>query len=217
MSKEAEFTVERRERIGKGGAREARRNGLIPGVLYGGDRGAVPITLKFNEVMKALNSGRFLSNTVTINHRGETQLVIPQDVQFHPVSDQPEHVDLYRVEKDQKIKVEVSVHFKGEAQSPGLKRGGVLNVVRHAVELLVEAGSIPDYLEADVSGLDIGDNIKISDIHLPGGAEPTITDRDFTVATVAGRIAQVETVDEDEAEIEAEEDAEDEDEDEDED
>ncbi|MEL6259205.1 MAG: 50S ribosomal protein L25/general stress protein Ctc, partial [Pseudomonadota bacterium] len=132
----------------------------------------------------------FLSQTVTINHRGETQLVIPQDVQFHPVTDQPEHIDLYRVDEDQKIKVEVPVHFVGEEKSVGLKRGGTLNVVRHSVELLVEAGSIPESLVADVTELDIGDNVKISNIELPAGAQPTIADRDFTIATIAGRVAK---------------------------
>ncbi|MEO0981610.1 MAG: 50S ribosomal protein L25/general stress protein Ctc [Pseudomonadota bacterium] len=206
MSDNIEFVVEVRERIGKGGAREARRNGLIPGVLYGGSLGPVPITLQQNAVVKAINTGKFIAQTVTINHKGETQLVIPQDIQFHPVTDQPEHVDLYRVEADQKIKVEVPVHFVGEAVSPGLKKGGTLNVVRHAVELLVAAGSIPDALEADVSALEIGDNVKISDIALPGDAEPTITDRDFTIATIAGRGGKVDQEDEAvDAEVEGEE------------
>ncbi len=204
MSQSIELDVEVRERIGKGGAREARRNKLVPGVLYGGDRGPVAISLKRNQVLKAIESGSFLASTVTINHKGDRQLVIPQDVQFHPVTDQPMHIDLYRVEANQKIKVEVPVHFVGEGVSPGLKKGGALNVVRHTVELLVEAGNIPDALEADVSALEIGDNVKISSIALPAGAEPTITDRDFTIATIAGRIAATAKTTED---GEAEEDA----------
>lgn len=187
--------VEVRERTGKGGAREARRNGFVPGVLYGGELGPVAITLKRNEVTKAIESGKFLSHLVTITHKGKPQLVIPQDVQYHPVSDIPLHIDLYRVEEKQEIKVEVPVHFKGEAVCPGLKRGGTLNIVRHEVELLVPAGAIPEYLEADISTLQIGDNVKISDIAMPEGAAPTITDRDFTIATIAGRGGKVETDD----------------------
>ncbi|MEO0465358.1 MAG: 50S ribosomal protein L25/general stress protein Ctc [Pseudomonadota bacterium] len=196
MSEQIVFNVAVRPRTGKGGAREARREGFVPGVLYGGDEAPVAINLKRNEVIKAINTGQFLSSTATLVHDGEKQLVIPQDIQMHPVSDQPMHVDLYRVNAKQKIKVEVVVHFSGEETSPGIKRGGSLNVVRHTVELLVPAGNIPDALAADISELDIGDNVKISDITLPGDAEPTITDRDFTIATVVGRTAKAETTDE---------------------
>jgi large subunit ribosomal protein L25 len=184
------FNVELRERIGTGGARAARKEGLVPGVLYGGGQDPVAISLKRGEVQKAIETGHFLSSTATLVHKGEKQLVIPQAIQMHPVTDQPMHVDLYRVDAKQKIKVEVAVHFVGEEVSPGLKKGGTLNVVRHAVELLVPAGHIPESLEADVSKLEIGDNVKISDIALPGDAEPTITDRDFTIATIAGRSAK---------------------------
>ncbi|KCZ63619.1 50S ribosomal protein L25/general stress protein Ctc [Hyphomonas atlantica] len=199
------FNVELRERTGTGGSRAARREGLVPGVLYGGGEDPVAISLKRNEVLKAIETGHFLSSTATLVHKGEKQLVIPQAIQMHPVSDQPMHVDLFRVSRDQKIKVEVQVHFVGEEVSPGLKKGGTLNVVRHTVELLVPAGNIPESLEADVSALEIGDNVKISDINLPGDAEPTITDRDFTIATIAGRTAAAATTDEegDEADGEA--------------
>ena len=190
------FNVELRERTGTGGSRAARREGLVPGVLYGGGEDPVAISLKRNEVLKAIETGHFLSSTATLVHKGEKQLVIPQAIQMHPVSDQPMHVDLFRVSRDQKIKVEVQVHFVGEEVSPGLKKGGTLNVVRHTVELLVPAGNIPESLEADVSTLEIGDNVKISDINLPGDAEPTITDRDFTIATIAGRTAAAATTDE---------------------
>jgi large subunit ribosomal protein L25 len=186
------FNVELRERTGTGGSRAARRDGFVPGVLYGGGEDPVAISLKRNEVQKAIETGHFLSSTATLVHKGEKQLVIPQAIQMHPVTDQPMHVDLFRVSRDQKIKVEVQVHFKGEEVSPGLKKGGTLNVVRHTVELLVPAGNIPESLDADVSTLEIGDNVKISDISLPGDAEPTITDRDFTIATIAGRTAAAE-------------------------
>jgi len=187
MSQEITLNVTVRERIGKGGAREARRNGLVPGVLYGGGEDPVAINLKMNEVQKAINTGQFLSSTATLVHDGKKQLVIPQAIQMHPVTDQPEHVDLFRVKKNQIITVEVTVNFTNEDASPGLKKGAALNVVRHAVELNVRADSIPDSLEADLTGLDIGDNVKISDITLPDGAEPSITDRDFTIASIVGR------------------------------
>lgn len=179
------FNVEVRERVGTGGAREARNNGFVPGVLYGGDIDPVAISLKKNEVIKAIETGQFLNSTATLVHKGERQLVIPQGIQMHPVTDQPMHVDLRRVKLDQIIKVEIPVHFTGTETSPGLKKGGTLNVVRHSVELNVPAGKIPEALEADVSALEIGDNVKISSIKLPEGAEPTITDRDFTIATIA--------------------------------
>ncbi|MEL6827311.1 MAG: 50S ribosomal protein L25/general stress protein Ctc [Pseudomonadota bacterium] len=187
MSQEIVFNVSVRERTGKGGAREPRRLGLVPGVLYGGDEDPVAINLKQNEVIKAINTGQFLSSTATLVHDGKKQMVIPQAIQMHPVSDQPQHVDLFRVKKDQIITVDVTVNFLNEEESPGLKKGGALNVVRFAVELNVRADSIPDSLDADLTGLDIGDNVKISDINLPDGAEPTITDRDFTIASIVGR------------------------------
>jgi len=187
MSTDISFNVTVRERIGKGGAREARRNDMVPGVLYGGDEAPVAISLKKNEVVKAINTGQFLSSTATLVHDGKKQMVIPQAIQLHPVTDQPQHVDLFRVKRDQVITVEVTVNFLNEEESPGLKKGGALNIVRYAVELNVRADSIPDSLDADLTGLDIGENVKISDIKLPDGAEPTITDRDFTIASIVGR------------------------------
>jgi large subunit ribosomal protein L25 len=207
--KQISFNVEVRERTGTGGAREARNNGFVPGVLYGGDDKPVAINLRLAEVLKAIETGHFLSSTATLVHKGEKQLVIPQAIQMHPITDRPVHVDLFRVTANQKIKVEVPVHFTGEDVSPGLKKGGTLNVVRHTVELLVPAGHIPEFLVADVSLLEVGDNIKISDITLPSDAEPTITDRDFTVVTIAGRVAVADTADTEETEAtEAEGDAE---------
>ena len=195
MADRIELNVEVRPRTGKGGAREVRRNGLVPGVLYGGGQDPVAITLKKNEVQKAINTGQFLSSTVDLIHEGKKQLVIPQAIQMHPVSDQPQHVDLFRVDENQIIQVEVTVNFIGEEVCPGIKKGGNLNVVRFAVELNVKAGAIPESLTADISTLEIGDNVKISDIALPDGASPTITDRDFTIATIAGRGGAVETDD----------------------
>src|SRR5579871_2723205 len=127
--------VDVRERTGKGGARDARRQGLVPGVLYGGERGPVAINIDRKTVSMALKSGKFLAHTVTLEHKGERQLVFTQAIQFHPVTDEPEHLDLFRVEKGQIIKVWVPAHFTGQGISPGIKRGGALNIVRHEIEL----------------------------------------------------------------------------------
>jgi large subunit ribosomal protein L25 len=187
------LNVEKRERTGTGGARATRKSGLVPGVLYGGARGAIPIEIKAKDVEMALKSGKFLSHMVELVHQGEKQPVIPRAVQFHPVSDLPIHVDLYRVEENAEIAIDVVVRFKNHAESPGLKRGGVLNVVRHTIKLKCKANKIPEEIVVDLTGLDIGDSIHISAIKLPEGARPVIRDRDFTVATVAGRKAEEET------------------------
>jgi large subunit ribosomal protein L25 len=187
------LNVEKREKVGTGGARATRKSGMIPGVLYGGARGSIPIEIKAKDVETALRSGKFLSHMVELNHQGEKQPVIPRAVQFHPVTDLPIHVDLYRVEENAEIAIDVVVHFKNHAESPGLKRGGVLNVVRHTIKLKCKANKIPEEIVVDLTGLDIGDSIHISHITLPEGARPVIRDRDFTVATVAGRKAEEET------------------------
>ena len=193
--------VDVRERTGKGGAREARRQGLVPGVIYGGDLDPVAISLKHNELIRAINSGKLLSNMITIKHGGKTQTVFARDVQFDPVKDLPVHVDFQRVSAKDVITVEVTVNFTGEDEAEGIKRGGVLNVVRHAIEVSCPAGKIPDSIEVDVSGMDIGDSVHISDVTLPAEVEPTITDRDFTIATMQGSRATVE--EEEAAEAEA--------------
>lgn len=184
--------VEVRERTGKGGARETRRNGEVPGVLYGGDRGPVAIAMKTNAVVKAINSGHFLGQMIEIEHKGERQNVITREVQFHPVRDEPMHIDFYRVEEDSIIAIEVPVRFLNEEKAPGLKRGGVLNVVRHAIEVNCPAGSIPEAIEVDLTGYDIGDSVHISSVTLPENVVPTITDRDFTIVTVQGSRAIIE-------------------------
>ncbi len=194
------LSVEVRERTGTGGARETRRNGFVPGVLYGGDKGPVSIALKNNEVIKAINSGKFLAQMITIDHKGEKQSVLTRDVHFHPVRDEPVHIDFQRVDESTIITVEVTVHFHNDEKSPGLKRGGVLNVVRHAVEVNVPAGSIPDQIDVDLSGYDIGDSIHISAVTLPEGVTPAITDRDFTIATIQNSRAARATEDEEGAE-----------------
>ena len=186
------LNVEKREKLGTGGARATRNADLVPGVLYGGARGSVPIEIKAKDVETAIKSGKFLSHLVEIDHRGERQPVIPRAVQFHPVTDKPLHVDLYRVEENAEIAIDVVVHFRNHDASPGLKRGGVLNIVRHTIRLKCKANSIPEEVVVDLTGLDIGDSVHISHIKLPEGARPVIRDRDFTVATVAGRKAEEE-------------------------
>jgi large subunit ribosomal protein L25 len=185
------LNVELRERTGTGGARQARQAGMVPGVLYGGSRAPVAIAVEQNAFRKALYTGKLLGHLVTLRYGKETQPVIAKDVQFHPVSDQPLHFDLYRVDEDQLIKIAVPVHFRNQEASPGLKRGGALNVSRHEIELWVRADHIPEELVVDLTGREIGDTIRISDVKLPEGAEPVITDRDFTIATVAGTSAQM--------------------------
>ena len=198
------LSVEVRERTGKGGSRQTRRDGRVPGVLYGGELGPVAISIKDNELRKAINSGQFLANMITIEHKGETQTVFARDVQFDPVMDFPVHVDFQRVDEDSTIAVEVAVNFINEDQSPGLKRGGVLNVVRHAIEVNTPAGSIPDAIDVDVSGLDIGDAVHISAVSLPEGVSPTITDRDFTIVTLQGSRAVIDEAAETDGEAEGE-------------
>ena len=186
------LNVEKRERTGSGGARATRNSGLIPGVLYGGKRGAIAIEIKAKDVEMAIRSGKFLSHMVELNHQGEKQPVIPRAIQFHPVTDLPIHVDLYRVEANAEIAIDVVVHFRNHDASPGLKRGGALNIVRHTIRLKCQANNIPEEVVVDLTGLDIGDSVHISSIKLPEGARPVIRDRDFTVATIAGRKAEEE-------------------------
>jgi large subunit ribosomal protein L25 len=188
------LNVEKREKTGSGGARATRNSGLVPGVLYGGARGSIPIEINAKDVEMAIRSGKFLSHMVELNHQGEKQPVIPRAIQFHPVTDKPIHVDLYRVEENAEIAIDVVVHFKNQDASPGLKRGGALNVVRHTIKLKCKANKIPEEIVIDLTGRDIGDSIHISSIVLPEGARPVIRDRDFTVATIVGRKAEEEVV-----------------------
>ena len=173
-----------REETGTGNAREARRNGMVPGVIYGGGEDSVAVGIKFNEVLKAINSGQFLSNMVELKHDGKAQKVLTKDVQFHPVTDRPIHVDFFRVTAKTIIDVNVSAVFVGEDMSPGMKQGGALNVVRYNIEVKCPAGAIPDSIEVDISGMEIGDSIHLSEVTLPAGVTPGITDRDVTIATI---------------------------------
>ncbi|PHR62015.1 MAG: 50S ribosomal protein L25/general stress protein Ctc [Robiginitomaculum sp.] len=183
--------VEIRENTGTGNARAGRRDGRVPGILYGGDLDNVAISLSANDVHNAIMSGGFINNTITIDHKGDKQLVITRDIQFHPVNDRALHVDLYRVDKDQIIEVDVSVLFINHEEAPGLKKGGALNVVRHDIALMSPAGKIPSSIEIDLTGFDIGDSVHISEVKLPDGVTSAITDRDFTIATITGSRAAV--------------------------
>lgn len=180
------INVEVREETGTGSARAVRREGNVPGILYGGSLEPVAISAKQNELLKAIRSGKFLAHMVELDHKGEKQTVLPKAIQWDPVTDMPTHFDLYRVEPNSIIPVDVPVHFVNHEASPGLKRGGVLNVVRHSVGLNVKASAIPEELKIDLTGMQMGHVIHISSVPLPEGARPTIK-RDFTIATIAGR------------------------------
>lgn len=181
------YYCEPREETGTGGARKVRREGWIPGVLYGGGDKPVAIKLKTNEIHNAYQRGRLRPQLAKIDVPGEDgqQPVIPRDVQLHPVKGVPVHVDFMRVDDKTRIDVEVPVRFINEETSPGLKRGGVLNVVRHAIDVYAPATAIPDRFDIDVGELDIGDAIHVSVISLPEGVTLVTTDRDYTVATIA--------------------------------
>jgi len=184
MSEALNLPAELRERAGKGASRELRRNGRVPAVIYGGNEEPTTIHLEEKVLMKLLMTGHFMNSIVMIELGGKTLRTIPKDVAMHPVSDRPIHVDFLRLSADSTIHVEVPVLFTNEEESPGLKRGGVLNIVRHELELICDADKIPSEIEIDVTGLDIGDSIHISSVTLPEGSTSAITDRDFTIATL---------------------------------
>lgn len=185
MSDTATLIAEPRDRVGKGVSRALRREGRTPAVIYGDSKEPVAISLETKELLKALNTGSFMSTVYTVQVGKTKHNVLPRDLQLHPVKDSPVHVDFLRVSAKSQIAVNVPVNFLNEDKCAGLSRGGVLNVVRHEVEMLVPAGNIPESIEIDLTKFDIGDSVHISDFDLPKGTEPTITDRDFTVATIA--------------------------------
>ncbi|MBL9071293.1 MAG: 50S ribosomal protein L25/general stress protein Ctc [Sphingopyxis sp.] len=184
MSDQLTLTAETRERGGKGASRELRRNGRVPAVVYGGKEEPLMIHVEEKLLMKQLMTGHFMNSVVMIDVDGKQIRTLPKDVAFHPVKDRPIHADFLRISKDAKVHVDVPVVFANEDASPGLKRGGVLNVVRHELELICDADKIPDGITIDVTGFDVGDSIHISHVALPKGAESAITDRDFTIATI---------------------------------
>jgi len=184
MSDALTLPAEARERAGKGASRELRREGRAPAVIYGGKEEPTPIHVEAKELVRQLGTGHFMNSIVMIELGGKPVRTIPKDVALHPVTDRPIHVDFLRLAKDAKVHVNVPVIFANEEMSPGLKKGGVLNIVRHELDLVCEADKIPSEISIDVTGLEVGDSIHISNVNLPDGAESGITDRDFTIATI---------------------------------
>jgi large subunit ribosomal protein L25 len=184
MSDQLTLSAEARERAGKGASRALRREGRVPAVIYGNKKDAVSIHVEEKELFKLLMTGHFMNSVIEVTLDGSTERTLPKDVHFDPVTDRPMHVDFLRLDKNSKIDVNVPVVFVNEEASPGLKRGGVLNVVRHELELLCASDKIPGEIEIDVTGLEVGDSIHISALTLPEGSESAITDRDFTIATI---------------------------------
>ena len=203
----AEFgvlSVSSRPSVGKGPARAARRAGKVPAVIYGAKSAALPIALDPKELDAELHKPGFFARLFDLEVDGKKQRVLCRDVQFHPVKDNPVHVDFMRVSATTRITVDVPVHFINEETCPGLKRGGVLNVVRHVIELNSRADSILPEIVIDLEGRDIGDSIHISEVNLPADTTPTIADRDFTIATIAAPTVAAEEVEEAEDEAEGE-------------
>ena len=175
-----------RSGTGKGAARKARREGLVPGVVYGGGQDPQAINVKYNVLFKMVKAGRFLSTLFNLKIDGQEDVrVICRNVQRHIVKDLPTHLDLMRLRRSSRVNLFIPVEFINEEDSPGLKRGGVLTVVRTEVELKVTASDIPESLVANLDGLDIGDGITISNIEMPAGSRPMITDRDFVIANIS--------------------------------
>ena len=184
MSEALTLAAEARERAGKGASRALRREGRVPAVVYGGKEEPLGIHVEERLLRRMLGTGHFTNSIVMIEVGGKSVRTLPKDVQFHPVSDLPLHVDFLRLSKDATVEVSVPVLFVNEEASPGLKRGAVLNIVRHELELICDADKIPDDIRIDVTGLDVGDSIHISNVTLPTGSVSAITDRDFTIATI---------------------------------
>jgi large subunit ribosomal protein L25 len=185
MSDNTTISAEQRERVGKGSARAARRAGLVPAVIYGDKKEPVGINLNTREITRIVHQPGIFGRLLDIDVSGQKHTVLTRDIQFHPVKDTILHMDFLRVSGSAKVAVAVPVEFINEDSCPGLRIGGVLNVVRYEVELLCPATAIPGKITVDLDGIKIGDSIHISAIPLPDGVEPTITDRDFTVATIA--------------------------------
>lgn len=184
MSDALTLPAEARERAGKGASRQLRRDGRVPAVIYGGKEAPQLIHVEAKELVRQLGTGHFMNSIVNIEVGGKSLRTLPKDVSLHPVTDRPEHVDFLRLAKGAKVDVNVPVVFANEEKSPGLKKGGVLNIVRHELELVCDADKIPSEIVIDVTGKDVGDSIHISEVTLPDGSESAITDRDFTIATL---------------------------------
>src|SRR5258705_8470592 len=185
MRETLELKVDPRSKLGKGAAYQTRKSGLIPGIVYGGKADPQAVQVDERTLIKLHSTGAFLQTLVMLELAGQKTRVIPRAVQLDPVTDRPVHIDFLRLTPGGRISLDIPVHFRGQENSPGIKRGGVLNIVRHEVALLCPVDNIPEYIEGDLSGLDIGDSLHISAFTLPEGVRPMIRERDFTVATLA--------------------------------
>ncbi|WP_226635547.1 50S ribosomal protein L25/general stress protein Ctc [Novosphingobium profundi] len=185
MSDTLTLPAETRERAGKGASRALRREGRTPAVIYGNNEEPIAIHVEEKELIRQLGTGHFFNSIVEVEINGKKVRTLPKDVALHPVTDFPLHADFLRLSKNATVHVNVPVAFANEELSPGLKRGGVLNIVRHELELVCPADKIPDEISIDVTGFDVGESIHASHVTLPAGVEQAITDRDFTIATIA--------------------------------
>jgi large subunit ribosomal protein L25 len=184
MSEQLTLPAETRDRAGKGASRELRNSGRVPAVIYGANQKPLSIHVEEKLLAKMLSTGHFMNTVVMVDAGGSQTRTLPKDVQFHPVTSRPVHVDFLRISEHSKVSVNVPVRFTDEEESPGISRGAVLNIVRHDLELSCDAAEIPDDIVVSLKGLDVGDSIHISAVQLPKGVESTITDRDFTIATI---------------------------------
>ena len=184
MSEQLTLPAEARERAGKGASRALRRDGRVPAVIYGDKKEPMAIHVEEKLLARMLSTGHFMNTVVMVDAGGTPHRTLPKDVQFHPVSSRPIHVDFLRIGEHSQLTVAIPVRFDDEEESPGIKRGGVLNIVQHELELVCDAANIPDEIHISLAGLDIGDSIHISEVKLPEGTKAAIDDRDFTVATI---------------------------------
>ena len=184
MSDTLTLSAETRDRAGKGASRALRREGRVPAVIYGNKEDPQGIHVSERELVKLLMTGHFMNSVVMIDAGGTSVRTLPKDVAFDVVTDRPIHVDFLRISEHTKVHVEVPIVFVDEEESRGIERGGVLNIVRHELELVCDAAEIPDEIQISLKGLDVGDSLHISAVTLPRGAESAITDRDFTIATI---------------------------------
>jgi len=184
MSEQLTLPAETRSRAGKGASRALRREGRVPAVIYGEKKEPLSIHVEEKLLAKILSTGHFMNSVIMVEVSGKPTRTLPKAVDFHPVTSRPIHVDFLRIGEHAQVHVNVPVRFVDDEQAPGIKRGGVLNVVRHELELICDAAKIPDEIVISLAGLDIGDAVHISHVKLPEGSKSAIDDRDFTVATV---------------------------------
>jgi len=202
MSDQLTLSAEARDRAGKGASRHLRREGRVPAVIYGAGQEPQGIHVEEKLLVRQLGTGHFMNSVVMIELDGQAIRTLPKDVQFHPVTDRPLHADFLRIGEHTSVHVNVPVRFEDEEGSPGLKRGGVLNIVKHEIELVVDAALIPDEIVVKLTGLEVGESVHISNVTLPRGAKPAIDDRDFTIATIVAPSALKSSAGETEAEAE---------------